>query len=254
MALTNEDWLRRRMALRTAEEWLACDYLPQMFRVVPGKASDRKARLFEAACWLRLWAWQGVERCRWAVEVLEQQADVACTADEVRPAAAALRQAREAATWVMGGMWNQAFDEQEEHQPGAWPTAGRTAEAMSIAAGRLALQAAGREDGRPEHDDRAAEDRAQCHLLRDVVANPFRPLPPPDAAWLRWNGGLVVKLAERVYDQRLLPSGGFDPALVGVLADALEEAGGAGELLQHLRGPGPHVRGCLAVDALLGKA
>jgi hypothetical protein len=38
----------------------------------------------------------------------------------------------------------------------------------------------------------------------------------------------------------------------GVLADALEEVGGADEaLLGHLRGPGPHVRGCWAVDLVL---
>jgi hypothetical protein len=39
-----------------------------------------------------------------------------------------------------------------------------------------------------------------------------------------------------------------------LLADALEDAGcGAAELLDHLRGPGPHVRGCRALDLVLGK-
>jgi hypothetical protein len=39
-----------------------------------------------------------------------------------------------------------------------------------------------------------------------------------------------------------------------VLADALTEAGCAdADLLGHLRSPGPHVRGCWAVDLLLGK-
>jgi hypothetical protein len=45
-----------------------------------------------------------------------------------------------------------------------------------------------------------------------------------------------------------------DVARLAILADMLEEAGCAdAELLGHLRGPGPHVRGCGAVDALLGK-
>jgi hypothetical protein len=36
--------------------------------------------------------------------------------------------------------------------------------------------------------------------------------------------------------------------------DALEDAGVAdAALLAHLRGPGPHVRGCFALDLLLGK-
>ena len=41
------------------------------------------------------------------------------------------------------------------------------------------------------------------------------------------------------------PEGTLDPQRLLVLADALEEAGCANaEVLGHLRGPGPHVRGC----------
>jgi hypothetical protein len=40
-----------------------------------------------------------------------------------------------------------------------------------------------------------------------------------------------------------------------LLADALEDAGCTDdELLGHLRAPGPHVRGCWAVDLVLGKS
>jgi hypothetical protein len=39
-----------------------------------------------------------------------------------------------------------------------------------------------------------------------------------------------------------------------LMADALEEAGcGDADLLGHLRAGGEHVRGCLVLDALLGK-
>jgi hypothetical protein len=39
-----------------------------------------------------------------------------------------------------------------------------------------------------------------------------------------------------------------------ILADALEDAGCTdADLLGHLRSPGPHVRGCWAVDLVLGK-
>ena len=45
----------------------------------------------------------------------------------------------------------------------------------------------------------------------------------------------------------------LDPDRLAVLADALEEAGCENEdILQHLRGPGPHVRGCWVVDLVLG--
>jgi hypothetical protein len=40
-----------------------------------------------------------------------------------------------------------------------------------------------------------------------------------------------------------------------VLADALEDAGcDHAEALGHLRGAGPHVRGCWALDLVLGKS
>jgi hypothetical protein len=46
----------------------------------------------------------------------------------------------------------------------------------------------------------------------------------------------------------------LDGERLGVLADCLEEAGcGDGPLLAHLRSPGPHVRGCWALDHALGR-
>jgi hypothetical protein len=93
-----------------------------------------------------------------------------------------------------------------------------------------------------------AEKEEESVLLRDIFGNPFRPLPAIDPAWLTWSGGTVRKLAEAIYDERA-----FDR--LPVLADALEDAGcsDAG-LLGHLRGPGPHARGCWALDLLLGKS
>lgn len=81
----------------------------------------------------------------------------------------------------------------------------------------------------------------RCALLRGVIGNPFRPAPAPPAT------RDAVALA---YDERLA-DGTLDPARLCVLADALDDAGGSGELLAHLRSFGPHVRGCWAVDSLL---
>jgi hypothetical protein len=51
-----------------------------------------------------------------------------------------------------------------------------------------------------------------------------------------------------------MAEGTLDPARLTVLADALEDAGCTdADLLGHLRSPGPHVRGCWAVDLVLGK-
>jgi hypothetical protein len=62
------------------------------------------------------------------------------------------------------------------------------------------------------------------------------------------------RIAEEAYEDRRLPEGTLDPARLSLLADALEDAGCThAELLGHLRSPGPHVRGCWAVDLVLGK-
>jgi hypothetical protein len=83
-------------------------------------------------------------------------------------------------------------------------------------------------------------------VIRDVMGNPFRPVAVRHS-WLRHNGAAVAHMAaviaaESRHDE--LP----------ILADALEDAGCIDrEILEHLRGPGPHTRGCWAVDALRGK-
>jgi hypothetical protein len=68
-----------------------------------------------------------------------------------------------------------------------------------------------------------------------------------EAAWLARQGGLVEAMARQADEAG-------DYGVLPVLADALEEAGCTdADLLGHLRGPGPHVRGCWALDLLLGK-
>src|SRR5262249_4641704 len=86
-----------------------------------------------------------------------------------------------------------------------------------------------------------AERGEQCVLLRDIVGNPFRSVRI-DPAHLEWNDRTVPRLAAAIYRDRA-----FDR--LPVLADALEEAGCAvRSILDHCRGPGPHVRGCWVVD------
>jgi hypothetical protein len=95
-----------------------------------------------------------------------------------------------------------------------------------------------------------AERNAHAHLLRCVFGNPFRPATF-DGVRLTPAG---LSLAAAAYDDRSLPSGELDPARLAVLSDALEEAGcDDAAILSHLRSPGPHARGCRALDLLLGK-
>ena len=92
----------------------------------------------------------------------------------------------------------------------------------------------------------------QAMMLRDIVGNPFRSPPPVHHDWLTWENGLVPSLAQAAFEERALPNGELDPIRLAILADALEDAGcNEAELLDHLRGPELHVRGCWAVDAIL---
>jgi hypothetical protein len=88
-----------------------------------------------------------------------------------------------------------------------------------------------------------AEMRHSATLLRCIFGNPFRPVTFSDS----WRYETAVALATNIYAERA-----FDR--LPILADALEDAGcDDADVLNHLRGPGPHARGCWVVDGVLGK-
>jgi hypothetical protein len=94
----------------------------------------------------------------------------------------------------------------------------------------------------------------QAGLVRDIFGNPFRPVTISPAV-CTWNDAVVVRLAQAAYDERRLPDGTLDNGRLAILADALEEAGCKdADMLGHLRGSGPHVRGCWVIDLVLGKS
>jgi hypothetical protein len=234
----------------TEAEWLACtDPRPMLeFLRGSGKASDRQFRLYAVACYRRVWRLLADGRSRHAVEVLERLADGGVPRPEVEGALRGACNAHyeaevgpgddlsEARGLASGGVY-RLF----ETAPAAAAGVARyyCTQAAATAAGPVNQAAAER-----------AEEGEQCRLLRDIFGpRPFRPAPVGG-----WNGRLVRALAQAVYEERDLPSGHFDPARLAVLADALEEAGcDRADLLAHLRGPGRHVRGCWAVDLLLGQ-
>jgi hypothetical protein len=91
-----------------------------------------------------------------------------------------------------------------------------------------------------------AERRVQAQLFRDICGNPFR-THSIDEVWLDWNGGTIRALSHTISDEAA-----FD--LMPILADAVEDAGcDNAEILEHCRGPGPHVLGCWVLDLLLAK-
>jgi len=76
----------------------------------------------------------------------------------------------------------------------------------------------------------------------------YKPFPSCTLdAVLAWNDHTVPRIAEGIYQERA-----FDR--LPILADALLDAGCEDEdLMHHCRSAGPHVRGCWAVDLVLGK-
>jgi hypothetical protein len=91
---------------------------------------------------------------------------------------------------------------------------------------------------------RDAAASVQVKLMHDIFGNPFRPVSFDPA----WRTEAAVGIAHAAYDSREFGN-------LPVLADALQDAGCEHpDILNHLRGPGPHVRGCWVVDLVLGKA
>jgi hypothetical protein len=96
-------------------------------------------------------------------------------------------------------------------------------------------------------------------LCRDIVHNPFQSVLP-EYHWqgdlatrrlqaaLNYNKGAVWNMANIIYNEH-------DFTALPILADLIEDTtGGDDEVTRHLRSPGPHVRGCWALDLLLGKS
>jgi hypothetical protein len=203
----------------TEAEWRTAADPGAMLEQLRPKAGDRKLRLFACACLRRAWHLLTDPRARRAVEVAEALADSTTAAAE----------------WLQivglsGRDWRAQANGAVE-----WLVSARPFEAAAGVAEALV----GLRPDEPVH---------QAHLLRCIFGNPFRSLPPLSTYWFVMGGGTVWSLAEQIYT-----GGAFDQ--VGILGDALEEAGCTrADLLDHCRAPGEHSRGCWAVDLLLGKS
>ncbi len=213
----------------TEAEWLAATNPRPMLEHLRGCGiTARKYRLFACGC-CRFIASRLSTLWLHALEVAARTADDRATAAERQAAVSAAEAMPPRRERLVGGPVDHAVAAAGE----ATSRYASHANALAVALHAAAVAPASR--------------LRQAALLRELVGNPFRPPVAVDPAWLAWNGGTVGKLAAEVYEAR-------DLARLPVLADALEDAGCADtEVLGHLRGPGPHVRGCWALDLVLGK-
>jgi hypothetical protein len=242
----------------TESEWLHATDPHPMLGLLTGRASERKLRLLHCACCRRVWDALPDERSRQAVAVVERYADGQADLPTLRAAAlvATLAWMQEekgfGAPGATAALWRLEDDYGPADDIECLAMVICVVQQLAFETGWVCS------DGVRTRDPHAAErdERAvQARLLRDIFGPlAFRPLPAVSPDWLVWNEGLVRRLAEAAYEERCLPAGTLDPARLAVLADALEDAGCTdAELLAHLRGPGPHVRGCWAVDLLMGR-
>jgi hypothetical protein len=210
----------------TESEWVACTDSRLLLVFLEGQASDRKARLFACGLGRSLWPYLGDERSRRVVEVAEANADHLATEDE-------LAAARGAALDAVQGAASRAAAWVGDRHP--WQAARTVVIALQQAQTELSAR------------DWSRNMSVRGRKLIDCVfGNPFRTITV-DPSWLVWNHGTVLALARRIYDDRA-----FDT--MPILGDALEDAGCTDmAILEHLRGPGPHARGCWALDLILGK-
>jgi hypothetical protein len=214
--------------------WLSGTYPMGMVRHLGEAASERKLSLLAAACFRRIWHLLPGPKSRHTVEVLERYADGGASSEE-------LATARKACREDVGLVHNPEGNKHPSEIGIAAVSRDNILDMLMDAADATAWVKVGTPEATSE-----PEEREQCSLVREIFGNPFRPRSV-DPSCLGWNAGTVVKVAHAIYDDRT-----FDR--LPILADALEEAGcDNADILTHLRRPGPHVRGCWAVDLILGK-
>lgn len=221
----------------TEADWNECDkpHFMVLFLQRDGEASQRKLRLFSAACCRRVWHRLVSRPSRIAVEFAERYADGELTRRQ-------LRHVHQSAKSVL----NRPMELWEESAAAA------AVSATDSLVGAAPILATCNHAARASDLGTRGEWLAQAPLFRDVFGpTPFRPLTV-DFAMLN---PVVPLLARAAYEERVGPGGRLDAEKLAILADALEENGCTDvEVLQHLRDPNlEHVRGCWVVDLLIGK-
>ena len=201
----------------TEAEWLAATDPGQLLNFIRAQVSQRKIRLY------------GCGRCRLfgglsslaGIDVAERYADGQAAEEERQAAfAEAVRRMGDALRDRDQGRAVREADVRDCNRP---------ADYFPIGLARYG-------NGVPSEEE-------ACRLVHEVFGNPFRSVTFDPA----WRTSTVLALATQIYGSR-------DFSTVPILADALQDAGcDSAEVLDHCRGPGPHVRGCWVVDLVLNQ-
>ena len=202
---------------------------------LPNEPSNRRLGLLACATCRRVWAALDDERGQEAVLAAEQFADDLVPADHLEEAAE-----------VIGKALGEFASNYARLFGGAKHRAGDAAMQAAAITTYDSLSRSDLEDvlrHAAEGAQRPNEPAAQADLIRELFGNPFQPTPFSAG----WRTDAAMALARQMYEVG-------DFSALPVLADALQDAGcDNADILEHCRGPGPHVRGCWVVDLVLAK-
>jgi hypothetical protein len=242
----------------TEADWLAATDPQPMLDCLQrtGTVSMRKLQLFACACTRHIWPELTDERSRAAVEAAERYVEGSAQDTAVLQRATESLPVDYAGGFLQRPLgWFRRIIGYRNAPPASWELVRATFLGYSpqslvycVLSGRQEIYADLSRHIRQLADACPPGKNEMASTLRDIVGNPFRPAPAIDpVAWFASNGGAAASIASNIYGDR-----SFDR--LPLLADALEDAGCTDtELLTHLRSPGPHVRGCWALDLVLGK-
>jgi hypothetical protein len=243
----------------TEAEWLAgCgpriagDPRPLQDLLKETRLSERKLRLFACHCLRQLGRAYASALTEAALETAERFADGLATLAELRAAQATSQNEGDG----LGS--SVAFDPAVYSASGVVHMGGNTI-------GRAAAGDPWPDEARfkAAYDEAVREWQRMCWRFLQEVTPP--PLATPKGGGLSalidlamsptgrvgvdrsWRTDTAVMLARQMYDAR-------EFSAMPILADALQDAECNNDtILNHCRGPGPHVRGCWVVDLVLGK-
>ncbi len=215
------------------KRWLTSDDPEALLAGFVDATGTRKLRLFSCACCRRAWKFAKDGRLLSLLRTLENAAEGKV---KDRSREVARNHSYAVARAEIGDMQQcLAFE--------IWAALDNE---IDLDVGECAAAAFGYVKGSGQRFERgkAAERKEQANVVREIFGNPFRPVAFNPA----WRTSDAMLLASGIYDERA-----FDR--MPILADALQEAGcDSDALLKHCRDPhATHVRGCWALDLVLGK-
>jgi hypothetical protein len=235
----------------TEQQWLTASDPKEMLSFTRTNATGRKLRLFAAASCRVFWECLNLDAIRTTIQTIELYADDQAGDLELARTRSAAHNAAWRARW-----YSQNEDGYSDPAERAYykERVGKASEELLRRLYLVAFMAGTtqrlRTDDMPLHGTDPVLVQTTPVLLREIFGNPFRPVTVSPS----WLTPAVARLAEAIYEERHMPSGTFDNHRMGVLADALEEAGCDNrDILDHCRAGGEHVRGCWAVDLVLGR-